>query len=609
LQLADQIYHYQHVDSGYIRLIKQDVASFHHSYRFLQNRPLHSSRIDVSDDTLTLLQDHFSQLYVNQELLFKALANVEKDRLFLQQLLQEQPSNTVLQIKGLGLFKANPQPIVNPTLQRLQALIKTSYGTDFLTERAQQLHNAITTLTPSDWSKPLATPVYTLAEHYQDVQTARHAIQLLQQNSVLTANTITLSEPLTRKDAQRLENFQLQLQNNILSLLNSNRPDWGYALLINIARLMAVDASLHLQQWVFIDDFADDSQRVPSEHIPDLPAQLQAAKQQWLATKPNTDFTEMAYSRLEMTANHYAELNKTGQGISVRYAGEQALPDKPVPLVIDSVPNLGVAELKQALADLSYYETQLHQQLAHHNRYDLVTRNCVTELKQALADLSYYETQLHQQLAHHNRYDLVTRNCVTELFRSLDDAIINSTTLRLAQSANTHLEQPLGGHIRADYNFIPWLAFQSVQSQLRVSDSQLFPSYRGLQLEKSANQPWQSLREISTLTSPSYSFNSDDAWFLFFTDDSVLLRPLLGAVNTATAITQTVLGLFTLPFDEGENLHAGAVGILMSTPELLFINIRKGSYPYLPPSLALLGIANEADSLSSPARKWNIHSR
>jgi hypothetical protein len=42
-----------------------------------------------------------------------------------------------------------------------------------------------------------------------------------------------------------------------------------------------------------------------------------------------------------------------------------------------------------------------------------------------------------------------------------------------------------------------------------------------------------------------------------------------------------------LPFDDGENLHAGAVGLLMSVPELLFINIRKGSYPYLPRSVAL----------------------
>jgi hypothetical protein len=545
LQLADQIYHYQHVDSGYIRLIKQDTAAFHHSYRFLQNRPLHSSRIAVSDDTLKLLKDHFSQLYATQELLFKSLANIQKDRLFLQYLLHEQPSNTVLLMKGLGLFKANSHP--NQTLQHLQLLIKKTYGTDFLTERAEQLNKTIITLTPSDWSKPLATPVYTLAEHYQDVQTARHAIQLLQQDFV-AAETVTLNQALTLEDTQRLEHFQQQLQNNILSLLNSKRPDWGYALLINIARLMAVNASLTTQHWVFIDDFADDSAQVPSEQIPDLAAQLQTAKQQWLAAKPSTDFTEIDYSRLEMTANHYAELSKVGEGVAVRYAGEQALPDKSVPLIIDSVPRLSVIKLKHALADLDRYETRLHEQLAHHNRYDLVTRNCVTEL-----------------------------------FRTIDDAILNSPALRLTNSENTHLEQPLGGHIQADYNFIPWLSFQSVQSQLRVSDSQLLPSYHGLQLEKLANQPLESLKEISTLTSSSYLFNNDDAWFLFFTDDQLLLRPVLGAFNTATAITQTVFGLFSLPFDGGENLHAGAVGFLMSAPELVFINIRKGSYPYLPP--------------------------
>lgn len=558
LQLADQIYHYQHVDSGYIRLIKQDVAAFHHSYRFVQNRPLHSSRIDVSDDTLNLLKDHFSQLYANQELLFKALDNVQKDRLFLQQLLHEQPSDTVLEMKGLGLFKANPKPIANPTLQHLQSLIKKTYGTDFLSDRVEQLNKTITRLTPSDWSKPLATPVYTLAEHYQDVQTARHAIQLLQHDFV-AANTVTLNEPLTPADTQRLEHFQQQLQNNSLSLLNSKRPDWGYALLINIARLMAVNASLTTQHWVFIDDFAEHSEQVPSEQIPDLATQLQTAKQQWLAAKPNTDFTEMAYSRLEMMANHYAELSKAGQGITIRYTGEQALPDKPVPLIIDSLPRLSI-----------------------------------TDLKQALADLNHYETRLHQQLAHHNRYDLVTRNCVTELFRTIDDAILNSPALRLTNSINTHLEQPLGGHIRADYNFIPWVSFQSVQTQLHVSDSQLLPSYRGLQLEKLTNQPLESLKEISTLTSSSYLFNNDDAWFLFFTDDTMLLRPVFGAVNIATAITQTVFGLFSLPFDDGENLHAGAVGFLMSAPELVFINIRKGSYPYLPPALALSNEANRA---------------
>ena len=183
-----------------------------------------------------------------------------------------------------------------------------------------QLNKTIVSLTPSDWSASLNTPVYTLAERYQDLQTARHAIQLLQQ-PILASDTIRLGVSLTFTDTQRLKNFQQQLQNNVLALLNSNRPDWGYALLINIARLMAVDESLSLQQWVFIDDFANDSERVQAEQIPNLADQLQQAKQHWLTEKSNSGLTEIDYSRLEMTANHYAELSKAEQGLAFRYSG------------------------------------------------------------------------------------------------------------------------------------------------------------------------------------------------------------------------------------------------------------------------------------------------
>lgn len=574
LQFADVIYHYQHVDSGFIRLIKQDAVSFHRSYRFLQNRPLHSSRVEVSDATLALLESHFNLLYANQESLFKALDKVQKDRLLLQRLLHEQPIGSALQMKGLGLFKSAQNDL---TSHRLKSFIRKTYGADFLSQRFEQLNKAILDLTPSDWSASLTTPVYTLAERYQDLQTARQAIQLLQQESALAADTIQLNEPLTFADIKRLENFQQQLQNNILSLLNSKRPDWGYALLINIARLMAVDKSLHMRQWVFIDDFASDSEFVKAEQIPNLSVQLQDVKRYWLAEKASNSVAELDYSRLEMAANRYAEFSKAAQGLAFRYSGVQALPDKAVPLVIDRVPHLSV-----------------------------------TELKQALTDLDHHEILIQQQLAQHNRYDLVTHNCVTELFRSIDGAILGGPALRLANSAHTQLEAYLGGHIRADYNFIPWLAFHSVETQLHVSDSQVLPSYRSLQLEKLTKQPnaiWQRLSEVSTLTSGWYTFNTDDAWFIFFTDDTVLLRPVLGAVNTATAIAQSMWGLFSLPFDDGENLQAGAMGLLMSAPELLFINIRKGSYPYLPDSISLSGASTDSASFLRANEQLSILSR
>ncbi len=51
--------------------------------------------------------------------------------------------------------------------------------------------------------------------------------------------------------------------------------------------------------------FADDSQRVAADEIPDLVAQQQNAKYCWLAEKSSKTYSEPAYSRLEITANLY----------------------------------------------------------------------------------------------------------------------------------------------------------------------------------------------------------------------------------------------------------------------------------------------------------------
>ncbi|MGZ8200517.1 MAG: hypothetical protein ACXWUC_06980, partial [Methylosarcina sp.] len=89
------------------------------------------------------------------------------------------------------------------------------------------------------------------------------------------------------------------------------------------------------------------------------------------------------------------------------------------------------------------------------------------------------------------------------------------------------------------------------------------------------------LKESNVLSSRLYRYNPDDALFVFFTDDNIPMRPLFGLFNTAAGIGQGVYGLFSWPLDSGKNLKSGATGILMSLPELIFFNMRKGSYKYL----------------------------
>jgi hypothetical protein len=86
------------------------------------------------------------------------------------------------------------------------------------------------------------------------------------------------------------------------------------------------------------------------------------------------------------------------------------------------------------------------------------------------------------------------------------------------------------------------------------------------------------LRETNTLTGTIYRPNPDDSVFLFFTDDVVAPRPLFGLANLAVGLGAGVVGLATLPVDRGALLRAGAWGALWSLPELVFVNIRKGSF-------------------------------
>ena len=93
---------------------------------------------------------------------------------------------------------------------------------------------------------------------------------------------------------------------------------------------------------------------------------------------------------------------------------------------------------------------------------------------------------------------------------------------------------------------------------------------------------WVRLRESNTWTSTLYRPDERDSYFVFFTDESVLWRPLQGVANLLAGFGKAGLGLARLPFDGGRDMSAGLRGAVFSLPELAFFNIRKGSTVWLP---------------------------
>jgi hypothetical protein len=214
------------------------------------------------------------------------------------------------------------------------------------------------------------------------------------------------------------------------------------------------------------------------------------------------------------------------------------------------------------------------------------------DLRRALATARDRERAYTGALERLHRYDLLRRNCVTELFRTIDAALARAIAADTTTPAGRALVRAeatrrLGGHVEVagSVNFIPFVAAGAVAASLRVTETAELPSYRREQLEhlyarENRLRVW--LREANTLTATAYRPSADDSVFVFFTDDALLPRPLLGAVNLAAGLGASLIGLARLPADGGDTLRAGAAGVLFSLPELLFVNIRKGSYAEVP---------------------------
>lgn len=102
-----------------------------------------------------------------------------------------------------------------------------------------------------------------------------------------------------------------------------------------------------------------------------------------------------------------------------------------------------------------------------------------------------------------------------------------------------------------------------MDARYRVVLRRLVPSWRALQLQEMREREhplWIALRESNTLTARSYRRAVKDSFLLFFTEDAVALRPLLGAFNLAAALGESVWGLPMLPFDAGDTARAGMKG-------------------------------------------------
>lgn len=617
IRFDDDVYHYQYVDPGLIKLDKQTVNDFEFNYRFLENRSLYLSQLVISEQTYTQLRDHFDFRFQIQKQHYAISTELNREQMLLQYFSGQLISKPeLLQLPGAGLFYSDQDfgrnsktaPLVHKSADKdkgqsilagVQQRIQSHYGKHYIEQRLQSLVKHIEKMQPTSWTElaidqkknQFTAMPYTFANRYLDAITAWMALNVIQQQRPLLASVYRTSDAdefsLTADQQLAMQGLSTVLQDNIINLFQSSRPDWGTALLINLGRLLVLEHSIKQQRLVVLDNTTTTYEEFDQSRVQDelhslyqeTIKSLQRAKYQFEKQDPQ----EIIYGQLEWQANRFLQLDKAIQGgTTVQLYSAKQIPDKPLML-----PNILIPQ---------WTEQQLNKGLQSVKK--------VTERYQSTLDNVY-------------RYHLLQRNCVTELFMTIDQAISNGLSSKDAKKmTNKKIQlqstEQLGGYVSmAPSNFIPFMSHQAVQNQYQVSEQRTLSSYRLQQLQNLYSQKNKLavfLQESNTLSSSLYKANSADSFFVFFTDEHILLRPLYGVVNTLAGLSQSVLGLFSLPFDSGHHLQSGVRGLMMSLPELIFFNMRKGSFKNLPYSKMLAAdetIIRKTATIKQHSYGWN----
>ncbi len=538
LRLGDAVFHYQFFPDGTFLLVREPWDSFLFLYNELHNRSISIASLPLNFSAAKQIRNHFAELLAEQEHFFRDLEQLYREKRFFQRLLAdsfEQP------VEALGFFSKQGQ---SPHLVGLVKRIETTLGAGFLQQLLNEAESKV------EQEIVAINRGKRRESSFQEILALREALRVLSENRGLgrlaCVPSMQEERSLIADEKVLLKIFSDYLTESIGKLLQSKRPDSGSVILLQTARYLAIQHSLASGRLLTLDPFFEGIRDVQLSREETGDGRLGALQETLLrqsATRRDLFFEEklhpeIAYSLLETSRARAWELQQVNDvQRSVRILAKVTLPTRPGVV--------GVAALKPDPEVL-------------HTNLELLEKALEVERKRS--------KELYG-------YNLFTRNCATELIRSLNSTFPDSGSGKAVLGAWMEPESGLA--------FIPFLFYEQSVNAFSLQDEQFIQARRLRNLEilyKQESDLLVWLRESNTLSSTLYQPRSKDTPFLFFTDDSLLLRPVFGIMNVLYGTAYSVAGIVNLPFDGGEHLNQALRGVFYSLPELTFGNIRKGSY-------------------------------
>lgn len=538
LRLGDTVFHYQFFPDSSFLLVREPWDGFRFLYNELHNRSISSASLSLRPSAAAVIRDHFTELLAAQNQFFDDLQRLVEEEQFLRGMLDGKSKRDV---ECLGFFAPGSETEAGSDLAtELERLVGSGLLEREVVVARQQFENTITQLNLGQSSVTALQENLTLLEALRVLVAGRGLVD----DALIPVVADEL--PLSPEEKIFLGDFADSLLTGIADLIHSSRPDRGNALLLQVARYHAVRRSLAASSLLTLDPFFADvrlvqltEQEAAGQQIKVLQSdQLSKLLQRRALFFEEKRHPEIAYSLLETRRARAWELLRVGDTQhGVRLLAKVTIPSRPGVVLVPG---------------LCPEPERVEQRLA--------------EVQGLLKEQRSWKEQRYA-------YNLFRRNCATELTRSLNDSF----------GSMESGEAALGGWMDpgSGLSFIPFLFYEESLTAFSLDDEVFLPARRIRNLETlyaEENDLLVWLRESNTLSSTLYQSRSKDTPFLFFTDDTLLLRPLLGAVNVLYGAVNGLFGVVASPFDGGSHLKQSLRGVFYSLPELAFGNIRKGSY-------------------------------
>lgn len=557
LRFDDTVIHFQYYPDEIFRVVRESYDRFSYSYNTYSNRTSKIARVAISERDLDKIRTGFEKLALIQ---FKHIKNLESIRADVQFLKEIQKPEKNIKIRTFGYFKKGEGPKPSSLKEELDSILGKGWLGKTRTRIKQELYSAVIEGKFILFSEAPAVqngiyPFYKegVSSWFLPRLEKLSVLEILDAGYSLDPETIFLSSgvSLSEEEKAKLISLRESLKLSIIELIQEENSNWGHGILVNLARFLVLEKSIQEQRPYFLVTFPESvSQITPTTWSKDKKSVeassdllLEASKTFREERLKSENLTEENYLTWEDLENRDWEL-RTGlsRGISIRNTFDRLSPDLSGNFVF-SFPTPGPEIISENLR-LSKKEESI-----------------------------YYEN-----LKRFYTFKLITKNCTSEIFDSLE-FILNEQ----------EYQNVLGNRIdpHSSLTFIPFIAYDSIKEKWKVKEETLELSHRKASLEKiyGSAPKWKSyLKESNVFSSSIYKPNPDDSSFIFFTDDIVLLRPIYGIVNLGWGIGNFATGIFTSPFDKGKRVTNGLQSAFFSLPELVFFNIRKGTFPGAKPN-------------------------